>query len=154
MEYDNKNYDAKLNELEAEKKAMYDFMELFCLFKQMNYDQAVEYMHNKFGEVGDAKTIYFGSKCSLEITLDKRLGVYHFHFNGDDLDYGLLESYMPDWEEKIAQSVRETIKDEKPEVYDKLMGNTENLKSSDAHNITNYMNTYRNISIEKKDKKD
>lgn len=141
-------YDFLKKEFEREKEESLKFYKIIKIFKQLSYEERVEYIKQLFGKI-ECKSFYFGKSCKLEITQDTEDKKYHFSFRCEGADTNTFKENFPEMYEDLKNNDINAIKQKYPEIQDFTMpeeNGDENIKELE----TNYLNAYNNIKINRR----
>ena len=127
------DYQQRYGEMQQENREIEKMFELIAKFKEATYEERVQIISERYGELKDGKIIKFGSQNNLTITKDAE-GKYHFEFNFPHLDFKILQKHMPDDAEKLRGEFEKKIEERYKAIADalsKAMFNEEKLITSE-----------------------
>ena len=127
------DYQQHYGEMQQENKEIEKMFELIAKFKEATYEERVQIISERYGELKDGKIIKFGSQNNLTITKDLE-GIFHFEFNFPHLDFKILQKHMPEDADKLRNEFEKKIeeRDQKlAELISKEMFNEEKLITSE-----------------------
>ena len=149
------DYQRRYGEMQQENKEIEKMFELIAKFKEATYEERVQIISERYGELKDGKIIKFGNQNNLTITKDLE-GIFHFEFNFPHLDFKILQKQMPEDADKLRNEFENKIqeRDQKiAELLSKAMFKEEKLITSE--NINKQIEYNRNmVEQQLKKKKD
>ena len=136
------NYENFTNqkELEDNKK----FFKILSDMKTLNYEEKVEYIKNKWGEVQEKKEIFYGTKCKLTITVDNN-GIYHMEFAFENIPKNIFDEFDSEIINDLYNNIKDKVYEEHPELKDTDIDSS--IKTDNE-----YLNMYNNVHINIKNK--
>ena len=149
------DYQRRYGEMQQENKEIEKMFELIAKFKEATYEERVQIISERYGELKDGKIIKFGNQNNLTITKDLE-GIFHFEFNFPHLDFKILQKQMPEDADKLRNEFENKIqeRDQKiAELLSKAMFKEEKLITSENINKQIEYNRYM-VEQQLKKKKD
>ena len=149
------DYQRRYGEMQQENKEIEEMFELIAKFKEATYEERVQIISERYGELKDGKIIKFGNQNNLTITKDLE-GIFHFEFNFPHLDFKILQKQMPEDADKLRNEFENKIqeRDQKiAELLSKAMFKEEKLITSENINKQIEYNRYM-VEQQLKKKKD
>lgn len=143
MESEYKYSDYNQREMIAEQEKNKEFFAILKEVKNLDYDAKVKYIKDKWGEIKDSKTIYYGSKCKIKVYVgsDK---LYHLEFTFDNVSKDLFDEFEPGMIDEMINQTKSNLQEKYPELKDSDL-------SSVSDTQADYLRFYNNIKISKSD---
>ena len=137
---------------EKTEKEITKMFELINKFKEMTYEERVQLIKERYGELNNGKVIYFGTENTLTITKDAE-GKYHFEFNIPNVDSETIKKHVPEDAEKLFAEYDRKVEEKKKEYTETIVNALQNSEKLITSENINKQMEYSRYVIEQQAKK-